>query len=90
MAMLGLMELMASQSLSEQEMYDAALAVNSYWFPDTYLTIAKYLNEKGDDWNKIGSQKILSYDFSSQKGYKKILSEVEPAQSKNSGGACGV
>lgn len=90
MAMLGLLELMAAQGSSEQEIYDAALVVNSYWFPDTYLTIAKYLNEKGKDWDKTGAQKILSYDFSSQKGYKKILSEVEPAQSKNSGGACGV
>ena len=40
MAMLGLLELMASQSVNEQDMWKVALAVNSYWFPDTYLTIA--------------------------------------------------
>src|SRR3989338_8481557 len=33
MAMLGFLELMASQSVSEAEMYKAALMVNSYWFP---------------------------------------------------------
>src|SRR3989344_5788143 len=32
MAMLGLLELMASQGASEQDMWRAALAVNSYWF----------------------------------------------------------
>lgn len=90
MAMLGLLELMASQGSNEQEMYDAALVANSYWFPDTYLTIAKYLDKQGLNWNKTGAQKILSYDFSSQKGYKRILSETEPAQSKNGGKACGV
>ena len=90
MAMLGLLGLMASQNVSEQKMYNAALTVNSYWFPDTYLTIAKYLSIKGLDWNKTDAQEILSYDFSSQKGYNKILSEVEPAQSKNSGSGCGV
>ncbi len=33
MAMLGLLELMAGQGVSEQDMYKIALAVNSYWFP---------------------------------------------------------
>ncbi len=89
MAMLGLLELMASQGVSEKEMYDAALAVNAYWFPDTYLTIGKYLNKKGMSWDKVGAQKILGYDFSSGSGYAQIRSEVEPAKSK-SGGGCGV
>ena len=34
MAMLGLLELMASQGVGEQDMYKAALTVNSYWFPN--------------------------------------------------------
>ncbi|OHA92075.1 MAG: hypothetical protein A3J09_01090 [Candidatus Zambryskibacteria bacterium RIFCSPLOWO2_02_FULL_51_21] len=33
MAMLGLLELLASQGAGEEEMRNAALAVNSYWFP---------------------------------------------------------
>ena len=89
MAMLGLLELMASQGVSEKEMYDAALAVNAYWFPDTYLTIGKYLNKKGTSWDKAGAQKILGFDFSSGSGYAQIRSEVEPAKPK-SGGGCGV
>src|SRR3989339_917933 len=54
MAMLGLLELMASNGASEEEMYKAALAVNSYWFPDTYLTIATYMQEnKGVAWEDV-------------------------------------
>ena len=41
MAMLGLLELMASQGIGEDEMYKTALVVNSYWFPDNYLKIEK-------------------------------------------------
>ena len=33
MAMLGLLELLASQGASESEMYQTAITVNSYWFP---------------------------------------------------------
>jgi len=33
MAMLGLLEMMASEGVSEQGMYDTARAVNEYWFP---------------------------------------------------------
>ncbi len=89
MALLGLLELMASQGVSEKEMYDAALAVNTYWFPDAYLTIGKYLDKKGLNWDKIGAQKILGYDFSSGSGYAQIRSEVEPVKPK-SGGGCEV
>ena len=34
MAMLGLLELMASQGVGEKEMYDVAAKVNAYWFPE--------------------------------------------------------
>ena len=47
MAMLGLLELMASQGVSEEEIWKGALTANSYWFPDTYLTIETYMKSKG-------------------------------------------
>ncbi|HEY4495859.1 MAG TPA: hypothetical protein VJC04_00675, partial [Candidatus Paceibacterota bacterium] len=59
MAMLGLLELMASQGASEQEMWKAALAVNSYWFPDTYLTIATYMKNKSVEWKDVKPEEIL-------------------------------
>ena len=50
---------MASQGVSEEEMYKAALVVNSYWFPDTYITIAKYLKSQGKDWSQAVPKEIL-------------------------------
>ncbi len=89
MAMLGLLELMASQGVNEQDMYKYALTVNSYWFPDTYLTIAKYKKSQGVDWKQVNPQEVLGAAFSSAQGYQQIRSQVEPVAPKG-GGGCGV
>lgn len=89
MAMLGLLELMASQGVNEEEMYKAALAINSYWFPDTYLNIAKFMKQRGIEWNSVKPQDVLSANFSSSQGYRQVLSQVQPVQSSG-GGGCGV
>ncbi len=90
MAMLGLLELMASQGASEKEMWNAALAVNSYWFPDTYLTIATYLGNKGINWSNVDPQAILGADYSSASGYANIASQVVKPQGPSGGNGCGV
>lgn len=89
MAMLGLLELLASQGVSEEDMYKIALQVNSYWFPDTYLTIAKYLKTQNISWKDANPKEILGLNFSSASGYRRILSLVEPVQIQ-SGGSCGI
>lgn len=89
MAMLGFLELMASQGVSEDEMYKAALAVNSYWFPDTYITIAKYLKSQDKDWTNADPKEILGFDYSSGSGFQKIRSKVENSGARG-GGSCGV
>jgi hypothetical protein len=89
MAMLGLLELLAYNGVSEEEMYKVALQVNSYWFPETYLTIAKYFNQKGISWSGVDPKEVLGAAYSSAQGYRKILSEVEPVDLR-SGGGCGV
>jgi hypothetical protein len=89
MAMLGLLELMAAQNLSEQDMYRYALQVNAYWFPETYLTIAAYFAKEGVAWEDVDPQEVLGYDFSSATGYRNVLAQVEPATGR-SGGSCGV
>lgn len=89
MAMLGLLELMASQGATEEEMWQAALAVNSYWFPDTYLTIAKYFEAQGVSWEHVNAALVLGPDFSSYSGYESVLAKVEPVQFE-AGGSCGV
>ena len=89
MAMLGLIELMAAQGMNEQEIYDIALAVNSFWFPDTYITIAKYFAQRGIAWDDVSSKEVLGSAYSSAQGYAQIASEVEPVQS-GGGSSCGV
>lgn len=90
MAMLGLLELMASQGIGEKEMYKAALQVNAYWFPDTYLTIATYLAQKGIKWEEVDPKTPLGEEFSSASGYRNVKETVTPTERKNQGGSCGV
>ncbi|MDP3948842.1 MAG: hypothetical protein Q8Q17_02745 [bacterium] len=90
MAMLGLLELMASQGASEEQLYKTALAVNSYWFPDTYITIARYMQNNGIDWNSISPKSILGESYSSAQGYARIQSLVTPEPSTQPQGGCGV
>ena len=87
MAMLGFLELMASQGVNEQDMWKAALAVNSYWFPDTYINIATYMKNKGTEWKNVNPQEILGINYSSGSGYAQIASQItQPAQRSSSGG----
>ena len=90
MAMLGLLELMASQGVSESDMYKTALAVNSYWFPDTYLTIAMYMQSKGVAWNKVSPKEMLGADYSSGAGFQNIQSKVSVPSNNGGSGGCGV
>jgi len=90
MAMLGLLELMASQGVNEQDMWKAALAVNSYWFPDTYMTIAAYMKGKGVEWKDANPQEMLGVNYSSAQGYARIAAQVTEPQQRRGGSGCGV
>lgn len=89
MAMLGLLELMASQGISENDMYKYALTVNSYWFENTYLTLAKYFQKNGTSWEQVDPKVVLGKEYSSASGYRQIQTKVDPVQS-GGGAGCGV
>lgn len=89
MAMLGLLELLASEGVSEEEMYRYALQVNAYWFPDNYLTIAKYFQERGINWKQVSPREVLGSNFSSGSGYYRLLTQVTPYE-RQAGVSCGV
>ena len=76
MAMLGLIELMVSQGKSQEEIYKAALALNTYWFPQTYLDIAYFFEENGKDFSKASPKELLSKTFSSADGYSVVSERV--------------
>ena len=80
---------MASQGVSEKEMYKIALKVNTYWFPDTYLTIAKYLQEKKNmSFDKADPKEILGKEYSSGSGFGRITNELKGEP--QGGASCGV
>lgn len=91
MAILGLIEIMVSQGFSENEIYKAALAFNSFWFPDTYVDLAYYFQTKENTvWDKVDPKRALSAEFSSAQGYLAIKEKIDEIPgSKSSGASCG-
>lgn len=76
-ALLGLLELGASQGLTEDELYREALAFNSFWFPQNYTQTALYLKTmKNTDWEKVDPKMVMSKDFSSIGGWRKNVNKA--------------
>lgn len=90
MAMLGLLELMASQNVTEQNMYKTAWQVVSYWFPNTYSAINTYFTKYGLD---VLPQTALSAKYLSATGYRNVLAGIRGRSQRSGstgGGSCGV
>jgi hypothetical protein len=90
MAMLGLLEYMASQGSTEGEMWNAAITANMSWFPDQYQTIAQYLKIKGIDSKIITPQMLLGAEYSSGSGFARIAAQVPQSGQQKGGSGCGV
>ena len=91
MAMLGLLELMAKNGASEQKMYDVALKINSFWFPQTYIDLATYFKEQGKNWNQVDAKTVLGVEYSSAQGYQQIRQKTQSLpKPQQGGGGCGV
>jgi len=88
MAMLGLLELIASQGINEQDMYKVALQVNAFWFPSQYEAIKSFFASKKIDWNTVDPKEILGAQYSSSSGFQKMLSQMAPQEQKG-GASCG-
>lgn len=90
MAMLGLLELMAANSVSEADMYRVALQVNAYWFPQTYLDLATYFAEQGQSWHEVDPQLVLGSEYSSARGYQQTRQKIQSLpKPQQGGGGCG-
>jgi hypothetical protein len=71
-ALLGLIELAASQGATAEAIYRVALAANSFWFPKQYAKTALYFAHfEGRWWNDVAPQRILGADFSSLSGWRR-------------------
>ncbi len=91
MAALGAIELMVAKGLSEDEIYQNLLVLNSYWFPSTYVELATYFKEQGKDWSQVDAKLVLGQEYSSAQGYQATRQKIKSLpQPQQGGGSCGV
>ena len=93
MAMLGLLELMASQNASVDEMFNAAKYVNAYWFPQQTLETAIYFKANQNiDFTDADAQLVTGAQFSSGSGFAAVHQSLQTSgllpQSPSQGGSC--
>jgi len=93
MAMLGLLELMASQDASVDDMWTAAKYVNAYWFPAEAIETAIYLRANKDvDFSHANPRMVTGRQLSSGSGFGLLHAELESKgllpQSPDNGGSC--
>jgi hypothetical protein len=95
MAMLGLLELMASQDASEDEMFQAAKYANAYWYPQQTLEVATYfkVSEKAV-FDRADARQLVSQRFSSRTGFQTVHQWLATngllQQAPGGGNSCGV
>lgn len=95
MAMLGLLELMAFDDASVEEMFAAARAFNAFWFPQQYLELAAFFEvTQGQKFAEIDPRRVVGAQYTSAAGFQAVhqwLVEngaLELAPANDSG--CGV
>ena len=93
-ALLGLLQLGASQGLSEDELWREALAFNSFWFPHNYIQTGLYLKAvKNTDWENVDPKEVMGKAYSSASGAGLVaqkVSELGLVPQQQGGGSCGV
>jgi len=94
MAMLGMLELMASKGASTNQMFEAAKYVNAFWFPQQNLETALYLKSSQNmDFKEADARLVTSSGFSSRSGFAATHQELQSSgllpQAPNQGGSCG-
>jgi hypothetical protein len=95
MAMLGLLELMASQGATQGQMYEAAKYVTAFWYPQQMLEVATALQAvKGTDFAAADPATVVSKPYASGSGFQSVHQWLGQngliEQAPSSGGSCGV
>lgn len=95
MAMLGLLELMASQNASVEEMFETAKYVNAFWYPQQMLEVATVFKATQNvSFAEADARQVVSEEYSSGTGFKNVhqwlVSNNLLEQAPTSGGGCGV
>jgi hypothetical protein len=93
MAMLGILELMASQGATVDEMFEAAKYVNAYWFPQQTLEAALYLKANQEiDFADADPRLVVGQGMSSASGAKMVHADLQSKgllpKAADQGGSC--
>ena len=93
MAMLGVLQLMASKGATGDEMFEAAKYINAYWFPQQTLETAIYLQlNENVDFKDADAKLVVSEKFSSGSGASMVHEDLQAKgllkQSPGQGGSC--
>jgi hypothetical protein len=73
MAMLGLLELMAAQGATEDEMFAAAKYVNAFWFPQQMLELAVLFKvSRSQDFADVDARELVGPNLSSGSGFQRV------------------
>ena len=95
MAMLGMLELMASRGASEDEMLAAAKYVNAFWFPQQTLELATLVKAtQGQDFARADARQFVGEASFSLRGFQAVHQQLLSAgllpQAPGGGNNCGV
>ena len=93
MAMLGILELMASKGATANQMFEAAKYINAYWFPQQTLETAMYLKANQNiDFADADAKLVVGNQISSASGAKMIHADLQSKgllqQAPGQGGSC--
>lgn len=95
MALLGLLQLMASQDASVEEMFEAAKYVNAFWFPQQTIQMAAFFQlAQGLDFADVEARLLVGPQISSAAGFRNVqqwlAANGDLEQPPGGGGSCGV
>lgn len=77
MAALGYIELAVKQGLTEEKIYKDVLALNSFWFQQTYGEQAVFFQQQGKEWSNVDPKIALSSQYSSAQGSEEVKKSVQ-------------
>jgi len=93
MAMLGILELMASKGAIADQMLEAAKYINAFWFPQQTLETAMFLKMNQDvDFAEADPKFVVGRELSSASGFKVVHAALQSKgllqQAPGQGGGC--
>ena len=94
-ALLGVLELGASQGLTKEALYREALAFNSFWFPSNYIQTALYFKAvRSIDWERVDPMEIMGFEYSAlgpwSKNVQAEVAKIPGLLPPRNNAACGL